>query len=235
MDDILKVVGAFVLASGGLSAVVYGAFKLFAQKWLESKFSEKLASYKHEQDKEIERLRFKINTMLDRAVKFHQHEFEVIPEAWALLNDAYWATSAFISPYQQYPDLNKMTPTHLEEFVSSSILQDWEKDEILNETDKTESYIKRIFWHTLQNTTKTARDFNIYIVKNGIFLQPEIHQPFKDLNDLIWKAINGIESNQKYKVYPLDFTSRDKFLQEGPQHLENLEQLIQTRLWSTEA
>ena len=63
MDEILKAVGAFVLASGGLTAIVYGAFKFFAQKWLENKFSERLALLKHDQDKKIEQLRLKRNTL----------------------------------------------------------------------------------------------------------------------------------------------------------------------------
>ena len=140
----------------------------------------------------------------------------MLPEVWALLNEAFWTTSAFVSPFQRYPDLNKMTATQLQEFLDSSSLENWEKEEILGAKDRSESYIERIFWHTLQSTNKTAREFNIYLLKNGIFLQPELREKFQNINDLIWKAIGEIESNKRYQVFPLDFSKRDEFLGEGP-------------------
>lgn len=71
LNDILRLVGTLVLAGGGLSLIVYQTFKHLAAKWLDARFEERLQALKHEQQKEIEQLRLKISTLLDRAVKLH--------------------------------------------------------------------------------------------------------------------------------------------------------------------
>jgi hypothetical protein len=55
--------------AGGGAAVAYGLFKFFGEKWLNAKFEEHLATFKHEQQKEIERLRLRINTLTDRTTR----------------------------------------------------------------------------------------------------------------------------------------------------------------------
>src|SRR5690242_14921631 len=90
LEEILKAVGAVVLAGGGMSLIVYQVFKHLAARWLESKFEERLQALKHAHGKELEQLRFRISALLDRATKLHQREFEVLPDAWAKLNDAFY-------------------------------------------------------------------------------------------------------------------------------------------------
>ncbi|MRR06536.1 MAG: hypothetical protein EG828_06255 [Deltaproteobacteria bacterium] len=234
MEKFLQAIGAIVVAGGGISVMVYGAFRVLAQKWLDAKFSERLESYKHEQQKQIEQLRFKINALLDRATKFHQREYDVLPEAWALLNDAFWKASGFVAPLKQYPDLSKMTATHLKEFLEASTLSGWEREEALAAFDRTDYYIKRIFWHSLNDVQTTAREAHICILKKGIFFQPDLRKKFKDIDDVIWNALSEAENNERFKVYPLDFTKRDILLNEGPKLLEELELLVQGRLWNTD-
>jgi len=77
LNDILAAIGAIIVAGGGLVAMTFGLFKFFGEKWLNNKFDERLASFKHAQQQEIERLRFRINALMDRTAKLHQWEFEV--------------------------------------------------------------------------------------------------------------------------------------------------------------
>jgi hypothetical protein len=70
-----------LLASGIVSAgALFALFKIFGEKWLDAKFEQRLAKYKHEHDQEIERLRGRINALMDRTIKLHQHEFETLPQ-----------------------------------------------------------------------------------------------------------------------------------------------------------
>jgi hypothetical protein len=82
LTDILAAIGALIVGSGTIGAIAFGLFKVLGEKWLNAKFEERLAEYKHAQQKEIEQLRFRINSLMDRTTKLHQHEFEVLPEAW---------------------------------------------------------------------------------------------------------------------------------------------------------
>jgi hypothetical protein len=91
LNEILAAIGAIVIGGGGTVAIAFGLFKFFGEKWLNAKFEERLASFRHEQRKEIERLRFRINALMDRTAKLHKWEFQVLPEAWGRLNDAFTA------------------------------------------------------------------------------------------------------------------------------------------------
>ena len=95
----------------------------------------------------MENLRFKISTLFDRTTKLHQREFEVVPTAWALLVECKNQVSAFITAYQQYPNLDRMTGPQLDEFLEDSFLTKWQRDEIKAATKKTDYYIDAVFFH----------------------------------------------------------------------------------------
>ena len=67
---------------------------------------------------------------MDRTVKLHQKEFDVLPESWGKLSDAHGVVTAVTSALQQYPDLDRMSAPHLEEFLTDSPLMNWQTDEI---------------------------------------------------------------------------------------------------------
>src|SRR5258705_12641703 len=52
------------VGTGAVGAFAWWLFRLFSEKWLNSKFEERLAAYKHEQQKELERLKFSINAQM---------------------------------------------------------------------------------------------------------------------------------------------------------------------------
>lgn len=64
---------------------------------MNTKFEQRLAAYKHEQQKELEQLKFAINAQMDRATKLHQKEFEVLPEASGKLMNAYGVIMSVIA------------------------------------------------------------------------------------------------------------------------------------------
>jgi len=125
---VFEILGVVVV---GLAVLLsYFLFKTFSSKWLEAKFKERLERFRQAQNRELEELRLKINTLFDWTTRLHQHEFEVMSEAWAKLNDAFYKTMALVSPFQQYPDLAHMSADHFSEFVASCQLGSWEKNEL---------------------------------------------------------------------------------------------------------
>jgi hypothetical protein len=106
--DVLALVGGGVAVVAGTVALAYWLFKLFSEKWLTAKFDERLAAYKHHQQKELEQLRYTINSLMDRTIKLHQREFEILPEAWAKLADAFASVASIVAGLQRYPDLNRL-------------------------------------------------------------------------------------------------------------------------------
>ena|SRR5215207_8611448 len=92
--DILATIGAALVGFGLSGAIAFALFKFRGERWVNAKFEERLAAYRPEQQKEIENFKFNINKLMDRATKLHQREFEVLPEIWSKLNDAFGATQA---------------------------------------------------------------------------------------------------------------------------------------------
>lgn len=234
LEEALKAIGLVVVAGGGLTAMVYAIFKRFGEKWLDAKFEERLAAYKHEQQKELEQVRFKINTLFDRATKLHQREFDVLPEAWSRLNDAYWKTLSFVSPLQQYPDLDRMSNEHFREYVTTCPLSLWEKEEILSEANRNEYFSKHIFWHHLADAKGVARESHVYLLKNGVFLPQYVREKFSALDTLIWEALDEREFNEQHEQRPRDLEKCAAFRRSGPDLLKKLELDVQGRLWDSQ-
>src|ERR1700726_3579292 len=106
VSDLFATIGFIVVGTGAVGGFAWWLFRLFSEKWLNSKFEERLAAYKHEQQKELKHLKFSINAQMDRATKLHQKEFESLPEAWARLMHAHGNIMAVVSRFQSTPDLN---------------------------------------------------------------------------------------------------------------------------------
>jgi hypothetical protein len=227
----LEIVGGVVVAGGGLSLIVYQVFKALAVKWLDARFEERLQALKHEHGKEIEGLRFKIAALLDRTTKLHAREFEVLPEVWSKLNDAFWRASVFLSPFQTSPDIDRMPDPQQSEFIASSRLLESEKVQLRQAHDKTKEYQKLIFWHNLQEAEKKARDAYTYLMKNGIFISDDIRGQFGALHDLLWKALTERRVYEEIQGTKQQRVEIDKFRETGDASMKALERVIHERLW----
>lgn len=163
----------------GLSAVVASGlaiwiFRTLGEKWLSSKFDKQLESYRHAQQKELERLKFNINALMDRTTKLHQYEFDVLPQLWALLNESYSEVARFTSSLQSYPDLDRMEEAQLSEFLQKCELDQWQKIKLTGLNLRNKEYQDMIFWHNLNKANSKFMDFNNYYIKNCIFIQEEL-------------------------------------------------------------
>ena len=157
LKDLAAIVGVALAGSAAFSGIALWLFKLFGEKWLGAKFAERLEAFKHDQQKEIEHLRFEINKLLDRTTKLHQREFEVLPRAWSLLARSYHSVKSITSALQAYPDIERMTTAHLDEFLSESPLMNWQKDELKVASDKNKYYQDAIFIHYAARTRKACQ------------------------------------------------------------------------------
>jgi hypothetical protein len=226
--DILALVGGGVAIVGGAVAAAYFLFKLLSEKWLTAKFDERLAAYKHQQQKELEELRFKISGLLDRTTKLHQREFEVLPEAWARLVLAHAHVQSVVSGLQQYPDLDRMEPSQLSEFLDNSKLANWQKEELKTVADKTRYYTKAIDWQKGAAARETYRDFFLYFRQNAVFIRNEIKSKFSELADHAHESLVEYEMRQQHTDFN-EWKAARKLSKESPALLKSLEELIQNR------
>jgi len=228
---VFSVFGIFGL--GALAA--YAAFRYLGTKWLDTKFQERLEAYKHEQQKELEELRFKINALMDRSVKLHQREFDVLPETWGRLIDAFGQAQSVTSAFQQYPDVSRMDTPLLEEFLAKSPLRESEKDELRRAKDRTKYYIKVITWHRIVDARVKLNEYRVYLLKNGIFMPAELKGKFDALDSLIFDALIEDEMNERDEIFPKPRKAADDLAKTGGQLIKSLEQAVHARFWSADA
>jgi hypothetical protein len=206
-------------------------FRLFSEKWLNSKFEERLAAYKHEQQKELEHLKFEINAQMDRATKLHQREFEALPEAWARLMSAHGLIMSVVSRFQSTPDLNAMKPDQLGDFIANSELEEWQRQAVRDAKDKTSVYRNQIEPFKIARAKKASRKFYLYFRSNGIFIREPIKQQFEKLDELMLAALSEHQMNFQHQTR--EFTSIDRLASEGEKMVKALEADVQKRLWDS--
>lgn len=226
-------IAGILIAGGGISAIALLTFKTFSEKWLNAKFEERLASYKHAQQRELEQLKFNINALMDRTVKLHQKEFDVLPEAWGRLIDAHGTTSGLIAAFQQYPDLDNIPLEQLTEFLEQSPLPKSFRDEVKCSGKKLDYYIKAITRHKINEAYKCYREFHVYFLKNGIFIPDEIKKKFTEMSGIIYGALLEHELNED--LQPRVRVAFQDLSGKGANLLKSLEQEVQGRLWKSEA
>lgn len=137
----------------------------------------------------MEQVRYRINSYFDRAVRLHAIEFQILPELWGRLHDSFHSTNAFTSWLQSFPDVDKMKPEQLEAFLQQSPLLEYQKADVRAATRKTDEYIKIIYFHDLNRTRKTYHEFNGFLMKKSVVLEPDIEGKFKAISAMIWDAI----------------------------------------------
>lgn len=228
---LLTFVGLIFGAGGGVAVVAYALLRFFGEKWMNARFEERLAAFRHAQGKELEELRYKINALMDRTVKLHQKEFDVIPEAWGKLNTSYGVVTAITSAFQQYPDLDRISETQLEEFLEASFMAKWQRGEIRLTDKKTEYYRKALTWNRITEATEACREFHVYFRKNGIFVPEPIKSQFIQLDKLTYEALVEYELNEREEVRPR-LRNALNALGEAKDIMVSLEHNVQDRLWN---
>ncbi len=215
------------------AAAAYGLFRWLGDKWLSNKFNERLESYKHDQQRELEHLRARINTLLDRTVKLHQQEFDVLPEVWERLNEAYGHMMDLTSRLQSYPDLDRMGDAQLEDFLGSSDLREHQKAELRTGNSKVQRYAEMRFWQVFYIVDEKYRAFNRYFVTKSIFIQPEIKAAIAELRDMMHEALVEREVEQRDPdPRPDRYEKGDQLRREGRSKLDAIGELVRARLWS---
>ncbi len=167
----------------------YLFFMFLGKKWLEEKFSKRLEAYKHEQAKELEDMKFSINSQFNRITKIHEKEIEILPIAWMKLILVTQKLTILTSPLKQYPNFIGNSPEETNKIVDATAFTEDRKTRIKNSTNKLESYQDAQLYFELSETYDASADFNSFIENNSIFLTTEIKNRFKEVNTIIRKTI----------------------------------------------
>jgi hypothetical protein len=231
-EQAIKFIGALTLYGGGTVAFSYLIFQWLGKTWIENKFAQRLDTLKHQHELELQRLRIEIDSLLSGAIKLQEREFEYLPEAWHKLDEAHGLVTGLVSPGQEYPNLDRMNPLQLNEFLDASKLTNSQKEEIRSATKKVDSYQEIIFWHRLHRVEKAISDLQNFVVRNGIFFPSEIKQNFKKISELLWSAVISKQVGHEAEDYQMQSEGWKQIQNEAEPIYKGLEEAIQNRLQS---
>jgi hypothetical protein len=127
-----------------------------------------------------------------------------------------------------------MSPAQLDEFLSKSPLENYQKDELRKALDKNQYYQQAIFWPRLNSARKQFRKCAVFLRRKGIFMPPALKEKFSAIEELIWNSLSECELNKNEAVWPKHHEDQDKLNKEGEALMEQLEREVQARLWKSE-
>lgn len=215
LEQIFQAVGYVVVGGGVLVSLTFWIFKLFGERWLNHTFSTKLEAFRHEHERNMEQVRFEIAKLTDRTIKLHQKEFEVLPEIWAKVLDAYHKVGSVTSPFQSYPDLDKMTAPALEDFLTRSSLPAWTQDEIRAASRKTDAYINAVTHQRITEAHQLSRLALQCLKRNGIFIPESLFDLIDDFLNIIFEALEEFHLEVTDPPTPRVRTARTRLVSEG--------------------
>lgn len=234
LTTITGLLGALGVTAIGAAGAAYLFFRYLGDKWLSAKFNQRLESFKHAQQRELEQLRLRINTTFDRTVKLHTQEFEVLPDLWDKLNDAFNHVVGLTHPYQEYPDLDRLSPAAFEHFLSESKLPPYHQDELKGSSERTKTYQSLRFWQSFKKVSEQYRAFNRYFNVKSIFIQPALKEPIKNLSDMMWDALLEKEMEERDpQPRPGRWEKGTALRKDGPALRDKIGEAIQSRLWDS--
>jgi hypothetical protein len=230
LKSILAVIGGLSTTAIVLVSVAYWIFRQLGEKFIEAKFASRLETFKHEKQKELEQLKFEINKLFDRSTKFHQKEFDILPTAWAMLEDARAHVGGLIASLQEYPDLSDMDTDKIRNLLSRNEFEAIEIEEIVSSKSPTEALSKKLTLRCYNAARKATQDCIFYIRKNGILMPKEIQTQFSTAIHIIQFALVEWEIQGRWNPHQEMLTARNAFGKELPPIMEKLEAELRARL-----
>lgn len=227
-EAVLAGVGGATVIVTPLAAVGLWSGKTYIDKWLTKRFQGQLDALRHAQAQEIERLRAKIATLLDRATKLHQHEFEVLPKAWDLLTIAIGSVGGVTAIYREGVDPGAMLPEDLEILLRESPLEEHHKQAVRDASrfDKPRVYGDYMDRYQFNEAQRDAQTFHNYIIQHGIFIEPTILEKLTEALRT-WKIIFQMPDHRPWPV-----SQTHEHVTRASDLSKEIDLLISDRLWS---
>ncbi len=238
LDPLIRIVG--LLGLGGLTlAVLVGIafqfFKWFGAKWIDDRFQRSLADYQHRQTMEVERFRDDAARLLDRAVKFHSMEFEVLPEAWAKLSQAYGSAIDVAVKIQHYADITWLSDEDAEAIIATRDWSETDRRSVMDSTrqDRQKKFVETEDWYRVSKAFRDHADFQNYIISKTVFIEPGIYDQMMKVSQLIVRALNEMRMAQRdpESRREVGFQSREVLLEDGESEVAKVRESVSKRLW----
>lgn len=196
VQEAVKLVISVIAFGGSIAAAAYAIFKLFAEKWIETRFAERLKTFEHEKTRELERLRLEINSTFSRVAKLHDREFTILPTLWEKLYQADVALRSCKYSFKSYPDLDRLDDAGVDEFLSKTLLSEVDKNKIKNSSNKTTLYGRMATALDVWDARNKFAEFQSFYKLSVPFIFPALRDPIEKLQNAMWNYWVDIQTSE---------------------------------------
>lgn len=239
----------FSVPSAGL---VFALFKWAGNTWIGrllnrdlEKFKreqqEQLETYKAEQQKELERLRHLLSSRISR---IHEKEFEVLPEAWLMLNDLRGAVAHAVDLTMKfYPDFASFSPEKLDAFLrdqaAAQRLNDYQINELLRlqtAEKQRKYYMDALMSRYMDEANEKQRLFVNHLIQNRIFMNDELRAAFAKAQGALISALTSYSVGKSAENWEMVLSGQRTMIDAQMQTIiDDVDRAIQKRLRYAEA
>jgi hypothetical protein len=150
---------------------------------------QKIEAFRHEQAKELERLRAEIDGALRATLRYQEKQFDACLEVWNAIKDTQSKLLASISPLQQYSDIRRMDDEARSEYLSSFKLAKWQTDEILTAHDIQKSFKIMIDNQRYTKAVKAFSELDGITRSHELFFKPNTYKLVRSICDKIHSSL----------------------------------------------
>lgn len=230
-------IGAFVFEliafGGGSAAIAFLIFRTLGDRWLDNKFRERLKLVEHGYAVELSKFKQRLETAADGLNRIHQKEFEVLPEAWGLLDEAMNTLKWVVSPMQSYTNVSRMNDEDWVEFVEGcSEFGSLDKRYLRGVPDRNrQQEFNRLYdAHKICLAENAIRDFQKYTARHSIFLPEDLRVQFDAMRNLLWSASVSKSVGREAEDWEIQVKGWEKLEEQAEPLFAKIRTAIQDRI-----
>lgn len=235
VDELTKQLGNVFIYGVPTVGIAWLFLQKAAERWVDAHFAKRQKAFEHEQAKELQRIKAKLDTVIQGSLKLQEREFKIIPEAWDHIGRAFGYASWLCSPMQTYVSLEYMTSADLEEFLSK---KEWlttgQKSQIRDLPD----HYRDTRWQELDTRYRynqarnTLADADKFLKSNSVFIPDGLREKFDAQVTIIWHALISFDTGSFHgaREHSLVTKAWEKLRNEGEPLHKEIEKAVRKRL-----
>lgn len=203
-----------------------------AEKKIDHHFSTRLAQFQHEQAKELQHIKARIDTVIQGSLRFQEREFKLIPELWEKIEGTLSCAQILCTQRDSFPDVGNMPETALESFLSHQTdVDESSKDRVrrASRDEKNELWRKIDRYQRLRKAGAALEVADQFSRTHTIFLPDEFHDFAEGLLNSVRSAIHTYAVGLQFDDHKLMVKAWDELEKSALPLLQSLKSAIKQR------
>jgi hypothetical protein len=221
-------------ALGGIGSVAVAAFTKFGDRLADYLVSQKIATFKHGLETQIEQLKARLAHFGDRGVRSNELEYAATIASWEHFVDAYIATYQCVISYLSHPDFSRMTDDEVRQYIKTTEFSEAQQEQMLGASDRNRMYSKITELRLIGKAGEAIFDARSVLRKQGIFIPKELEDEFENALKLFSEV--QVHRSIQFQYGPTrDVVDKQgEFAKDEPPTFEKIKEKVRARILLSE-